>query len=252
MRVFVCGKGGSGKTVVSILISRILSEKGRVYIVDSDESNEMLHRLLGVQLPRPLAEYLGGKKNIFKIGEINIVNALKAGSEGIRISKLPQEYVSYSEEGIGLVIIGKVRRLGEGCACPFNFLTRIFLKNLMLEPNEYVVVDTDAGVEHVGRGVEEAADMIIFVADPTAESIQLARIMKNIADENNIQFKLILNKVMNNIYEAFEKLASKHGLRMDGVVSFDSEVFMSCLEGNKLRAKSAYNELKKLVNKWFS
>jgi len=250
MKIFVCGKGGSGKTVISILLARILTENGnKVYIVDSDESNELLYKLLGTNPPKPLAEYFGGKKNIFKVGEVNILKLLKTSETGININSLPHEYVSYSKEGIGLIVIGKIRTLGEGCACPLNFLTRIFLGNVILNSNEYIIVDTDAGVEHVGRGLEETADLIIFIADPTAESIQLAKVLKKVADEHRIKFKMILNKADNEIYQTFKDLAGQNGLSIDGYLGFDREIFMSSLKGEPLKSKSAYKELKNIITK---
>jgi CO dehydrogenase maturation factor len=59
-----------------------------------------------------------------------------------------------------------MRGFGEGCACPFNFLARTVLKNLLLGEKEVVLVDTDAGIEHLGRGVEEGCNAIVAVADP--------------------------------------------------------------------------------------
>jgi len=252
MRVFICGKGGSGKTTVSILMSRILKEKGfKVYILDADESNELIYNLLDVEKPRPLVEYLGGKKKIFKIGEANILEILKTCGEGIELNKLPSDYISYSKDGIGLIVIGKVRKLGEGCACPFNYLTRIFLKNLVLSEKEFIIVDTDAGVEHIGRGVEEAADMIVFIADPSAESIKLAEIMKRVADERQIPFKLLLNKVSKEFLNIIEGRFLKEGLKIDGVINYDNDIFLSCLNGSKLKSTIAYNDVKSIVSNWF-
>ncbi|MHA1711463.1 MAG: nucleotide-binding protein, partial [Candidatus Freyarchaeota archaeon] len=171
----VCGKGGSGKSVISVLMARVLSRSGRVYLIDSDESNALLPSMLGVKPPKPLVEYLGGRDNIFKRGEVDIAKALARAGEGIRLSSLPREYTSTSPEGINLIVIGKVRNFGEGCACPLNYLTRVLLKNLLLEEGEVVIVDTDAGIEHVGRRVEEGVDAILAVVDPTAEALTLAK-----------------------------------------------------------------------------
>lgn len=74
------------------------------------------------------------------------------GGEGIRFSDLPPEYIAHSRFGVKLVVIGKVREFGEGCACPFNFLTKVLLENLIIPEKVFMIVDTDAGVEHVGRG----------------------------------------------------------------------------------------------------
>lgn len=247
MKIMVCGKGGSGKSALTVLMAKVLSNKHRVYIVDSDESNALLHQMLGAQPPRPLVEYLGGKGNIFKRGEINIVNALAAAGRGVRLSDLPREYVSSSPEGIRLATIGKVREYGEGCACPFNFLARTLLKSLMLEGGDMVLVDTDAGVEHLGRGVEEGCDAILTIADPTAESLVLARILNEETTRLGKKFWLVANKVTPSTADVVTMKVKDAELETVGLVRFDEEVFKSSLEGVALKAKEALADVEAVL-----
>lgn len=245
----VCGKGGAGKSAISVLMSRLLAEKYIVYLVDSDESNELLPRMLGAELPRPLVEYLGGKQNIFKIGEVDLAKALETAGEGIRLGSLPEGFVSKSPEGISLVTIGKVRKLGEGCACPFNFLTRVFLKNLRLSRSEMLIVDTDAGVEHVGRGVEEGCDGVLAVIDPTAESIALAGILKETAKRSGKRFWAVVNKATPEVTGVIERISTGRDLKIDGFIRFDEDIFESCLEGGRLRAGRSVNDIKAILER---
>jgi len=243
----VCGKGGSGKSSVSVLMARALSEKHKVYLIDSDESNVLLPKLLGVKPPKPIVEYLGGKKSIFSKGEVNIVNALAKAGKGIILENLPTEYVSTSTEGIKLVTIGKVRNFGEGCACPLNFLTKTLLKNLVLDKDEIVLVDTDAGIEHVGRGVEEGCDTILAVADPTAEALMLAKMLKETFQNLNKKFWLVLNKATPKIIEPVKEKAKDLNLEINGVIRFDEEIFESCMEGELLNAKKALSDMEETL-----
>jgi CO dehydrogenase maturation factor len=247
MKIMVCGKGGSGKSALTVLMARVLSKNNGVYIVDSDESNALLPRMLGAEPPRPLVEYLGGKGNIFKQGEVNIVKALAAAGRGVRLPDLPSGYVSSSPEGIRLVSIGKVREFGEGCACPFNFLARALLKSLILEDDEVVLVDTDAGVEHLGRGVEEGCDTILTIADPTAESLVLAGILNEEATRLGKKFWLVANKITPSIVDAVTMKAKEAGLEIVGLVGFDKEVFKSSLEGVALKAKEALGDVEAIL-----
>lgn len=249
MKIMVCGKGGSGKSSVSVLMARALSEKHKVYLIDSDESNVLLPKLLGVKPPKPIVEYLGGKKSIFSKGEVNIVNALAKAGEGIILENLPTGYVSTSTEGIKLVTIGKVRNFGEGCACPLNFLTKILLKNLVLDKDEIVLVDTDAGIEHVGRGVEEGCDTILAVADPTAEALMLARILKETFQNLNKKFWLVLNKATPKIVSPVKEKAKDVNLEINGVIRFDEEIFESCMDGRVLHAKEASVDVEEIMKK---
>ena len=144
-------------------------------------------------------------------------------------------------------MIGKVRNFGEGCACPLNFITKTLLKNLILDEDEIVLVDTDAGIEHVGRGVEEGSDAILVVVDPTLESLKLAEILKTEFRDLNKKFWLVLNKATPNVIKIIEGKAKDLNLRIEGVIRFDEEVFESCLEGKPLRAEEAFNDVKSLL-----
>jgi len=247
LKIMICGKGGSGKSSVSVLAAGALPKKRKVYLIDSDESNVLLPKLLGVKPPKPLVEYLGGKKSIFSKGEVNIVKALAKAGRGIKLENLPTEYVSTSPEGIKLITIGKVRNFGEGCACPLNFLTRTLLKNLVLNKDEMVLVDTDAGIEHVGRGVEEGCDVILAVVDPTAEALALAKILKETFQNLNKKFWLVLNKATPKITELVKEKAKDMDLEVNGVVRFDEEIFESCMDGTVLRAKEASADVEEFL-----
>jgi CO dehydrogenase maturation factor len=168
----------------------------------------------------------------------------------LRLDDLPPEYVSTSPEGIRLVTVGKVRGFGKGCACPFNFLARTVLKNLLLGGEEVVLVDTDAGIEHLGRGVEEGCDAIVAVADPTAEALVLAKSLKEFSQSHSKRFWLVLNKATPRVVEYVGKRAKEMGLEVDGMVSFDEEVFESCLEGGTLRANEAARDVEAMLRKF--
>ena len=247
MKIMVCGKGGSGKSALTVLMARVLSKDYKVNVVDSDESNALLPWMLGAEPPKALVEYLGGKGNIFKRGEIDIVNALAAAGRGVRLADLPGEYTTSSPEGIRLVSIGKVREFGEGCACPFNFLARALLKSLILDDDEVVLVDTDAGVEHLGRGVEEGCDAILAIADPTAESLVLAGTLNEEATRLGKKFWLVANKITPRIADTVMIKAKDIGLVTVGLVRFDREVFKSGLEGVALKAKEALTDVEAVL-----
>ena len=249
MKIMVCGKGGVGKTALTVLMARILSRKFKVYIVDSDESNILLPIFLGVSPPKPLVEYIGGKKDEeeFERMEPDITEALTKAKEGIRLDLLPSDYISISDDGIGLIVIGKVREYGEGCACPFNILTKILLGNLFLKEDEVVLVDTDAGIEHVGRKLEEVCDGLIAIVDPTVESLELALLLRDIASKLNKKFWVIANKVTKETEEILKEEAERLNLKIDGTVRFDDQLYISCLKREPLKSSIAVVDLEEIL-----
>jgi len=249
MKIMVCGKGGAGKSSITVLAARALSKEHKVYVIDSDESNTLLPNILDAEPPKAIVEYLGGKGTIFEKGEVNITKALAKAGKGIRLDELPSEYSSSSPEGIRLLTIGKVREFGEGCACPFNFLLRTLLKNLNLINGEVVLVDTDAGIEHLGRGVEEGCDAVLAVADPTAESLELAKILEEHVVEMGKRFWLVVNKVTPDIGDIINRKAEEMGLEVLGTLRFDEKMFKSCLEGVRLDAEEGYEDVETILKR---
>jgi CO dehydrogenase maturation factor len=132
-----------------------------------------------------------------------------------------------------------VREFGEGCACPFNFLARTLFKSLVLENNEVVLVDTEAGVEHLGRGVEEGCDAILTIVDPTAESVALAKALNKEARRLDKKFWVVANKITPSITATVTRKVKDAGLETVGLVNFDEELFKSTLEGVELRSEEA-------------
>lgn len=249
MKIMICGKGGSGKTALTVLMARVLTEKYRVYIVDSDESNILLPKLLGVNPPTPLIEYIGGKTSEEELEkkELDITKILSKAGSGVRLSLLPDKYISYSEENIGLITIGKVREYGEGCACPFNILTRIVLKNLVLEEDEIVLVDTDAGIEHVGRRLEEVVDCLVIIIDPTAESVRLAVLLKDVASKLGKRYWIVANKITPRVWAIVKRETEKLKVKIDGIIRFDDDLYESILLGEKIKSIVALEDVEKLM-----
>ena len=157
MKIILCGKGGCGKSTISALLARAFTKRGmNVLVVDADESNFGLHKQLGLPLPKDFTLFFGFKKGIFQDGAEDVF------ADGWTFEDLPQEYVS-RDGNVRLMAMGKIAQAGEGCACPMGVLTKTFLEHLKLGDNDIVIVDTEAGVEHFGRGVDRFADAILMV-----------------------------------------------------------------------------------------
>ena len=237
MKVLICGKGGSGKSTISVLIAKNLKTMGyKVLLVDADESNFGLYGLLGIPPSATLIENLGGKKGAKKKLVALFSNgkspALLTDDQKWKIRDIPDESVT-DANGIKLLVIGKIHNFGEGCACAMGFVSKTFLSNLDIGDDEMVIVDTEAGIEHFGRRVEEGCDMILGIADPSYESFMLVKRIEEMGKKAGVPVSFILNKVD----EAVEGAMSKH-INMEKVIARipkDNSVFMDSLEGRELK-----------------
>jgi CO dehydrogenase maturation factor len=256
MKISVCGKGGSGKTVITTLLARVLRDRGyRVLVVDSDESNSGLHRLLGFDMaPVPLVDLVGGKqevKNAFpkdrSLQSAVGTNVLVQDQVGLR--DLPPLYV-VERDGISLVAVGKILQSLEGCACPMGVLSREFLRKLHLREDEVAIVDMEAGVEHFGRGVEASIDSVIIVVDPSLESLELAERVSSMTEGIGVRNTwALLNKVTSDeIASTLRQELRQRNVDVVGFVRYDPQVFEACLTGLPVQSGEAARDVEAVVD----
>ncbi len=255
MKICVTGKGGCGKSMVSVLLSRVLAARGyRVLLVDADESNLGLQRLLGIKNePRPLLEYLGGKPALQK----KMIDAFRKTEDepkmvilpqaSISLSDLPSDYMA-SVDGIRLLKIGKIEHSMEGCACPMGALARDFLDKLVLNEKEVVITDHEAGLEHFGRGVERGVDIVLIVVDPSYESVLLAEKISSLSKGLGIRTVVTLNRTTPEVAGGMRGQLKQKGLEVAGSIGYDPEVFHSCLKGEPLKSVQAEKDVAELVD----
>lgn len=196
LKTLLCGKGGSGKSTLTALISKSLSERGcNVLVIDNDESNFGLHRQLGLELPDDFLNFLGGKKSLIE----KMMEAFPRG-ESLTLfdskwdlATLPEDYVT-RKGNISLMAVGKIHEFGEGCACPMGALAKQLIQNIETGKNDFVLVDTEAGIEHFGRGVVEGCDILLMALDPSYESIRLSEKIGKLADSAGKPLYYICNR----------------------------------------------------------
>jgi len=224
MKILICGKGGCGKsTVVTLLAKEIAIRKNRVLVIDNDESNIGLHNRLGMQKPEDFMNYFGGKKILFE--------KTKEMKDKWRLADLPGGYLT--EKGnIQLLSMGKIYQFGEGCACPINALSAKFLEILDLGDEEFLLVDTDAGIEHFGRGVGKGIDTLLVIIDPSQESILLAAKISELGWQVNKPVYYILNRIADQETEEFLlNLIDRE--RVIAIIPENKEISLSGLAGNE-------------------
>ncbi len=191
MKTAICGKGGVGKSTISAFLINCLATQGRkVLAIDADPSPH-LARLLGFrpeQVPEPIAE-------------MTELLQERAGRDGPfynmnpKVSDLPEKFL-VRQGNISLMVLGAIQQGGAGCACAENAVLRNLLNTLLLAPDEDVILDMEAGVEHLGRGTIAATDHILVVVQPYRGSIETAAKIKGLAADLGIRS---LHIVANNV-----------------------------------------------------
>jgi len=247
MKISVCGKGGSGKsTVVALLANEALKRGYHVLVVDSDESNSGLFRMLGfARPPVPLMELVGGKKGLRqKMGQPSVLS-----ETNIQTTQIPGEYL-LQKDGLKLTAIGKILQSLEGCACPMGVLSREFLKKLDLAEDELAIVDMEAGVEHFGRGVDTSIDSVLIVVEPPLESVNVGQKIHELASGIGIKnVWAIMNKVPSDDIVARLKaeLEERH-IEVVGCIHSDVNIFNSSIEGKIPENGAAVREIKEVMD----
>lgn len=236
MKIMICGKGGCGKSTLTVLLAKALAGMGKkVLIVDADESNLCLHRLLGVQQPEIMMDAMGGRKGTRE--------RLKQASDHhheddffrqlMTFDTLPTECLAEAD-GIKLLVVGKIKEFGEGCACMIGGISKAVLSRLQEQDNEIVLIDAEARLEHFGRQVDKSCDLVLCIVDPSYESIQMADRTRQIAEGAGVQTYFILNKIDDEVREVMT--SDLDSQRIIAAIPRNSDIFLQNLKGQPLTA----------------
>lgn len=231
-KIAVCGKGGSGKTTAVALLALALKEAGRrVIVIDADESNPGLGRMLGIKGESQALSDLFNEDGRF------------SERERFSMDDIPPGFVS-SEDGVRFMAVGKILDPFQGCACSLAESARSIVEKLELKENEVLILDMEAGVESFGRGVERQADTILAVVEPSLESIIVAARIAQMAQGMGIgRVGAILNKMSSETMSARARQElEKRGVKMYGVLSYSPELAEAAFEGKPVRDRIAAKE----------
>ncbi|MBN2735272.1 MAG: ATP-binding protein [Methanomicrobiaceae archaeon] len=234
MKIVVCGKGGCGKsTIVSFLAGQYARDGHRVLVVDTDESNARLNRILGMGAPKDLLGYFGGKKDVMEGFRKSREEKSENSICNWAIDEIPEGYIS-KKGNMNLVAIGKIHEAGEGCACPMGVLSKKFISGLNVFKNDIVIIDTEAGIEHFGRGIDGICDVIIMVIDPSYESLRLSDEVSRLSKKIDVPLYYILNKTDENT-SAYLRRSVKEKDRIIAEFPQDSKILSAGLIGEEYK-----------------
>jgi CO dehydrogenase maturation factor len=232
MKIAITGKGGAGKTTLASVLARLYSDEGRKVIAVDADPDANLASALGVPREdaltiRPLAEMetLIEERTGARPGVSGGMFRLNPAVEDL------PEGVGYAFEGIILMTMGKPKAAASGCYCPENVLLRSLLRHLMLRRSDVVIVDMEAGIEHLSRGTSENVDCFIVVVEPGHRSLQTAATVFKMAEDLGVKKTFVVaNKVRGDADLDFIR-ANIGGIEIAGVISFSDGVMEADIRG---------------------
>lgn len=235
MKIAICGKGGVGKTFFAGSLAGEFVRDGRSVIAIDADSSPNLALTLGLSAEQA--------KAILPVAENEELIRLKTGTDysgvfrlSFTVDDIIGRYTVPTPSGASLLVMGTVKAMGSGCACPAHSVIRALMRHLVVERDEVVILDMEAGIEHLGRGTAEHVEILLAVTDANLKSLETAANICRLARESGIRtIGLVANRIADDRQEsAIRRFAEQHNLNVIALLPFDTLVAESGMSGAPL------------------
>ena len=224
MKIAVTGKGGVGKTTLAGTLARLLARDGLDVLAIDADSDMNLASALGIEIPpSPLTDHkkfiderAGGQAGMF------ILNP--------KVDDVVERFGITGPDGVRMLVMGTVEKGGSGCMCPASSFLRALLKHVVFKESSFVIVDMEAGIEHLGRGTTRGIDLMIIVVEPGSRSIETASRIKDLAgDIGIVRLAAVINKVRDAEIKEIESRLDSLGIPLLGSIPYDNSMITADL-----------------------
>lgn len=232
LKIAITGKGGVGKTTLSGLLARLYAAEGKKVLAVDADPDANLASALGIS-PEAASKALPLAEQTDLIEERT---GSRPGSPGgmfsinPKVDDIPDQY-SVNHEGVRLLVVGKSKEAGSGCYCPENVLLRRLISHLILRLDEVVILDMEAGIEHLTRGTAGSVNAFIVVVEPGQRSMQTARQIESLAHGLGVKQVYVVGNKIRTVAEKEFILQHLAGMKFLGFMSYAGDAVTADLDG---------------------
>lgn len=227
IKIAVSGKGGVGKTTIAGTLARLFAIDGHTVIaVDADPAMNLKFALGIEENPAPVSEL---KELIFE--RTNAYSGSGVYKLNPKVDDIVEEYGAKGPDGVTLLVMGTIEKGGSGCTCPENAFLRSLLRHVLFKENT-VIMDMEAGIEHLGRGTAKGVDLMLTVVEPGMRSVETVVRIKKLGEDigiNNIA--AVINKVTDSgMVKKIETKLREMDIPLLGIIPYEQALIKADME----------------------